>query len=208
MTGQRGDTRRRVRETALTLFADKTYGATTLQDIADAMGVTKAALYYYFRTKEEILADLVEPAVAELEEILDRAEGQSFSPAATRELLLAMGELYAGDRRRLIILMFDRTFKSVPVLGERAMVCRQRTQQALARGSAHDSAGDVRAIAALAALTVPLAALEGYEDLHPLVGPAVAAACAVLGIRPPRGGAAGTGTAKAVPGKASAATVG
>ncbi|MFE3316542.1 TetR/AcrR family transcriptional regulator, partial [Embleya sp. NPDC059213] len=189
MTGQRGDTRRRVRETASTLFAEKTYGATTLQDIADTMGVTKAALYYYFRTKEEILADLVEPAIVELEAILDRAEGQSFSPAATRELLLAMGELYAADRRRLIILMFDRTFKTQPVLGERVMVCRQRTQQALARGSAHDSAGDVRAIAALAALTVPLAALEGYEDLRPLVAPSVAAACAVLGIRAPRANA-------------------
>ncbi|MGC0419819.1 TetR/AcrR family transcriptional regulator [Embleya sp. AB8] len=187
MTGQRGDTRRRVRETALTLFADKTYGATTLQDIADAMGVTKAALYYYFRTKDEILADLVEPTAEALEAILDRAEGQAGSPAATRELLLAMGELYAADRRLLAVLLFDRTFKSQPVLGARVMECRRRTQLALVRGSAvGDTAGEVRAIAALAALTVPLAALEGYDDLRPLVGPAVVAACAVLGIRPPR----------------------
>ncbi|MFI1581716.1 TetR/AcrR family transcriptional regulator [Embleya sp. NPDC020630] len=197
MTGQRGDTRRRVRDAALTLFAERTYGATRLQDIADAMGVTKAALYYYFHTKEEILADLVEPAVEELEAILDRAEGHGFSPAATRDLLVAMGELYARDRRLLTVLMFDRTFRAQPVLGARVLACRRRTQAALNRSDAEDTmVGEVRALAALAALTVPLAALEGYDDLRPLVGPSVAAACAVLGIRPPRAraGAAAVGS--------------
>ncbi|OPC78953.1 hypothetical protein B4N89_33095 [Embleya scabrispora] len=200
MTGQRGDTRRRVRDAALTLFAERTYGATRLQDIADAMGVTKAALYYYFHTKEEILTDLVEPAVEELEAILDRAEGHDFSPAATRDLLVAMGELYARDRRLLTVLMFDRTFRAQPVLGARVLACRRRTQRALNRSDAEDAmVGEVRALAALAALTVPLAALEGYEDLRPLVGPSVAAACAVLGIRPPRAraGAAAVGSAVA-----------
>ncbi|WP_331766782.1 helix-turn-helix domain-containing protein [Embleya sp. NBC_00896] len=186
MTGRRGDTRRRIREAALTLFADKTYGATTLQDIADEMGVTKAALYYHFHTKDEILADLVEPTIAALEAIVDRAEGQPSSPAATRELLIAMCELYAGDRRLLGILMFDRTFKAQQVLSGRSTACRTRAQRVLTHGAEGDTVAEVRAIAALAALTVPLVALDGHDDLRPLVAPAVAAACAVLGIRPPR----------------------
>jgi AcrR family transcriptional regulator len=40
------------------LFAEKGFASTTLQDIADALGVTRPAVYYYFKTKEEILAQL------------------------------------------------------------------------------------------------------------------------------------------------------
>ena len=186
MTGPRGDTRQRVLDTALTLFADRTYGATTLQDIADAMGVTKAALYYYFRTKDEILTALIEPSTVALEELLDRAESRPPAPAVTRDVLVGLGELSARDRRRLGIMMFDRTFVYDEALGKRSRAGQERLQRVLTRGLDDDPDAEVRVLAALAALAVPFVALQTREDPRPIIRPAVAAACAVLGIRPPR----------------------
>jgi AcrR family transcriptional regulator len=46
-------------ETAAQLFARRGYAGTSLQDIADAMGITRPALYYYVKSKDELLAKLV-----------------------------------------------------------------------------------------------------------------------------------------------------
>lgn len=53
-------------ERAAELFAHKGYGGTTLQDIADAMGTSRTALYYYVKNKEDLLAKLVAEVSQEL----------------------------------------------------------------------------------------------------------------------------------------------
>ena len=53
------DTRSRLRELALQLFAEQGYEKTSLREIAERLGVTKAALYYYFKSKEDIVRSLV-----------------------------------------------------------------------------------------------------------------------------------------------------
>jgi AcrR family transcriptional regulator len=68
-------TRAAVLETARRLFHHHGYDATSLQQIADAMGVRKANVYYYFRTKAAILEALLEPMAAALRDLLDAAEG-------------------------------------------------------------------------------------------------------------------------------------
>ena len=45
--------------TARRLFAEQGFDATSLQQIADAMGVQKANVYYYFKTKSAILEELI-----------------------------------------------------------------------------------------------------------------------------------------------------
>ncbi len=78
MTPSRADqaeaTRRAVLAAAQTLFVRQGYDATSLQAIADEMGVTKANVYYYFRTKAEILETLLRPMADALEALLDDAE--------------------------------------------------------------------------------------------------------------------------------------
>jgi AcrR family transcriptional regulator len=55
-------------DVSIGLFYEKGYENTTLQDIADRMGFTKAAIYYYAKNKEELLVEIytsiVEPAIA------------------------------------------------------------------------------------------------------------------------------------------------
>lgn len=58
MDGRRSDTKDRIRAVAMELFAERGYEKTSLREIAERLGVTKAALYYHFRTKEDIVVSL------------------------------------------------------------------------------------------------------------------------------------------------------
>jgi len=75
----------RVLDAALTLIAEHGVGGTSLQMIADAIGVTKAAVYHQFKTKEQIVIALTERELGGLEEALEAAEAD---PSRARELLL------------------------------------------------------------------------------------------------------------------------
>lgn len=55
-----GDTKERIMETALELFAEKGYLGTSMNDIAKQLGFTKAALYKHYTSKQEILDRIVE----------------------------------------------------------------------------------------------------------------------------------------------------
>ena len=55
----RADTRARILDIAAELFATKGYAGTSIRDISEALGVTKAALYYHFTSKEEILTEML-----------------------------------------------------------------------------------------------------------------------------------------------------
>ncbi len=54
----RGETRERILDVALELFNEQGYDKTSLREIAERLGVTKAALYYHFERKEDILLEL------------------------------------------------------------------------------------------------------------------------------------------------------
>lgn len=54
----RGSTRERILDVALDLFTERGYDKTSLREIADSLGFTKAALYYHFERKEDILLAL------------------------------------------------------------------------------------------------------------------------------------------------------
>jgi AcrR family transcriptional regulator len=66
-------TRQQILETAQRLFTEHGYDATSLQMIADEMGLTKAAVYYHFRAKSDILRAAMQPGIQRLEALLDDA---------------------------------------------------------------------------------------------------------------------------------------
>jgi AcrR family transcriptional regulator len=84
---EHSDTRVRIQAVALELFIEQGYEATSLREIAERLGVTKAALYYHFKTKEDIVASLVQDRIEALEEMLDWAEKQPQGPELRRELI-------------------------------------------------------------------------------------------------------------------------
>ncbi|MGK5551567.1 TetR/AcrR family transcriptional regulator [Actinomadura kijaniata] len=87
MTRRRSDTRERIRQTALELFLERGYDQTSLREIAERLGVTKAALYYHFKTKEELVASLGEGVDGNLAELVEWGRSQPRTPEVRRELL-------------------------------------------------------------------------------------------------------------------------
>jgi AcrR family transcriptional regulator len=81
------DTRSRLRQLALQLFAEQGYEATSLREIAERLGVTKAALYYYFKSKEDIVRSLVEDYVADLDELIDWGKQQPRTAQTRAEIV-------------------------------------------------------------------------------------------------------------------------
>jgi AcrR family transcriptional regulator len=71
---RRTDTRERAVTVALGLFARQGYTATSLREIAEQLGITKAALYFHFRTKEEILTAILDGYLEGISALVTDAE--------------------------------------------------------------------------------------------------------------------------------------
>lgn len=83
---RRGEARERRRqeivETAAQVFATKGYDGTSIQDIADAVGMLKGSLYYYIDSKEDLLAAVISEAHRvgmERVEMLERDDGDALT---------------------------------------------------------------------------------------------------------------------------------
>jgi AcrR family transcriptional regulator len=97
----------RVVAAALELFAVHGVSGTSLQMIADAIGVTKAAVYHQFKTKEEIVLAAAEAELARLVTALDAADAEP-SPERAREVLLSgMVDLTIERRRTVSVILSD-----------------------------------------------------------------------------------------------------
>ena len=83
----RTDTRSRVQKVALELFAEQGYEKTSLREIAERLGVTKAALYYHFKSKEDIVHSFTDDYFAAIDGLVDWAKDQPPTDATRREIL-------------------------------------------------------------------------------------------------------------------------
>ncbi len=88
----RSDTRERILAAALAGFARRGVEATSLDDVAEAVGVRKQTILYWFGSKDALVTGVVEEAVGELGEALDRAvaarrPGRSATGAVVDEVL-------------------------------------------------------------------------------------------------------------------------
>jgi AcrR family transcriptional regulator len=83
-----GDTRARIQQIALELFAEQGYEKTSLREIAERLDVTKAALYYHFKSKEDIVRSLVEDYFGQIDALIAWAKTQP-RDAQTRDELLS-----------------------------------------------------------------------------------------------------------------------
>jgi AcrR family transcriptional regulator len=76
----RRDTRARIQRVALELFAEQGYETTSLREIAERLDVTKAALYYHFKSKEDIVRSLLEDYVGQIDDLVAWAATQPRTP--------------------------------------------------------------------------------------------------------------------------------
>jgi len=103
----RGQGRARVLAAALELFAVNGVSGTSLQMIADHLGVTKAAVYFQFRAKEDIVLAVVEDAVAQLRGFLEASEAAATAEEGTALALEGLIATVVEHRQVVASLLTD-----------------------------------------------------------------------------------------------------
>ncbi|WP_405586886.1 TetR/AcrR family transcriptional regulator [Streptomyces sp. NBC_01092] len=84
---RRGNTRQRIQDVALELFAEQGYEKTSLREIAERLDVTKAALYYHFKTKEEIIVSLFQDLTQPIEDLIEWGRQQPHTLDTKQEIV-------------------------------------------------------------------------------------------------------------------------
>ena len=83
----RTDTRARIQQIAVELFTEHGYEGTSLREIAERLGVTKAALYYHFKSKEDIILSLVLDYQAQIDALIAWSRERPGNAETRREIL-------------------------------------------------------------------------------------------------------------------------
>lgn len=100
-------TRQRLIDAAVALFTKHSYAGTSLQMIADELGFTKAAIYHHFRTREQLLAAVLEPTLRQLREVVAAAEAQRTARARAERMLSGYADLAVRNRGLVAVLAAD-----------------------------------------------------------------------------------------------------
>ncbi|MHC9294556.1 TetR/AcrR family transcriptional regulator [Mycobacterium sp. LTG2003] len=103
----RAATRERLVDAAVKLFTRHGFAGTSLQMIADELGFTKAAIYYHFRTREQLLSAVVEPILEELRTVVDAAEQQRSAHARADRMVCGYAEIAVRNRALVAVLAGD-----------------------------------------------------------------------------------------------------
>jgi AcrR family transcriptional regulator len=102
------DARSRIQAVALEMFIEEGYDKTSLREIAEKLGVSKAALYYHFPTKDDIVNSLVEDRIATITQLIDWAQEQPRTEATRQEFMRRYAAELQGPMSLKIMQFFER----------------------------------------------------------------------------------------------------
>ncbi len=139
---------------AAALFAQRGYTATTMNEVAEACGVSKPSLYHYVRDKHQLLAEIAEAHVGRLLALIADVDAAKPAPGERlRRLIDAFLAAYAGSQAEHRVLTEDVRFLAAAEK-KRVLGAQRRVVAAFA-----DAIAAVRPELAAARLQKPLAML-------------------------------------------------
>jgi len=150
----------RIITAALDLFAEHGVGGTSLGMIANALGVTKAAVFHQFKTKDEIIVAAAEAELAALEAVLDAADAEPSRERAREVLIARIVDLAVERRRTASTILSDPVIVSFFAAHEPF----RRVMHRLSRLLMGDNAGPEARVS-----TAVLSAAISGAVIHPLV---------------------------------------
>lgn len=136
-----------IEEVTAKLFGHKGYDSTSMREIAGELGMNPSSLYYYFKSKENILFKLMNDAMDDALAVLVRICAADLIPEEKlRRLLRFYTRYYAGDQERLILLVNETN--ALNVEHRRILVQKQRNYVQLIRSVLEElaAAGKTREI--------------------------------------------------------------
>lgn len=179
--------REQICEAALDLFVAHGYGATSLEDIAGRLGLTRQAVLYHFRTKEELLRHVLDPYLGRIGSLLEQMQASDPpTPAQRRAMITALVTTSLPHRRAIALLNRFTTESRIAGLGPVLVTLNTQLVRLLA-GTAitHNPALRVRVVATLAALSGVMASLNDVPLATPHEHQALIDGCvAILDPRP------------------------
>ncbi len=184
----RDETRGRILAASLQLIAERGFAATSTREISERLGFTKAALYYHFRTKADLLAAIVQPVMEELVALVGSV-GAPRTLAERRRVVERYVDVVAAHASLIKVLSDDPSVRRSEVLGAARPQFR-RLVEVLAGCEQPDVVERARVRAALGAVHATLVRAEPDEDPAALRDVALSVALAVLGL----GGTRSSGT--------------
>jgi AcrR family transcriptional regulator len=160
-----GDTRETIRAVALELFSTKGFEQTSLREIAERVGLTKASLYYHYSSKQALLLAVVEPVITGWRAIAEDTESLEHTPATVREVVERCLDVLL--RNRAVAGVFQRDPAGVAVvaqsLWEDSLTLGRRLVTWLA-GPTPTATDRLRAVAAMEVLGAVLTAGTYHPD--------------------------------------------
>ncbi|GAA4478641.1 TetR/AcrR family transcriptional regulator [Microbacterium panaciterrae] len=121
--GRPGYDRAQVLEIAVRLFNEQGYDATSVSSLAEELGLSKAAMYHHFDSKEQILEIALDDALSGLEAVLDGALADEL-PAATQLVTVIQGAVHVLASRLPQVTLLLRVHGNSEI--ERAALVRRR----------------------------------------------------------------------------------
>ena len=149
MTKPRSRTRQRIQEVARDLFARQGVQRTSLQDIADELGITKPALYYHFASREDLVRSIVVPLIEEGEQFV--ADQENLGHTDARELLEGYFDFHYRHREDLVLVLAELTMLADLGLIDKVLAWRDRLGK-LVFGARPTLAQSTRAVVAFGGL--------------------------------------------------------
>lgn len=107
LASPRGVVRERVLNAALELFAEHGVSGTSLQMIADRVGVAKASVYYQFHTKEDIVLTLISPVFEDIARLVKIADAVGTAEARRDVAISGLVELAVRNRNLTTVFFGD-----------------------------------------------------------------------------------------------------
>jgi AcrR family transcriptional regulator len=106
------------------LFLQQGVQRTSLQDIADKLGITKPALYYHFSSREDLVRSILVPLIDEGEQFVDEQEARGHTDA--RELLEGYFDFHYRHREDLVLVLAELTALADLGLIDKVLAWRDR----------------------------------------------------------------------------------
>jgi AcrR family transcriptional regulator len=132
-----GGTRALILQTAQRLFEERGYDATSLREIAEAVGMTKAAVYYHYPAKEHLLVELTRPMLDAMSDMVTRLRdaGAGGDPRAALESYL---DLFVEHLPFVHLLSRDPATQNHPDVGQRIRTLAEAVQRLITGAEASD----------------------------------------------------------------------
>jgi AcrR family transcriptional regulator len=175
---------RRIAQLALARFRVGGFVGTSIADLAGALGVSKAAIYYHYRSKDALLHRLIDPLLDAIDACIQDHDTPAVSARTARQLLGAYLAVLLAHRKVVPLVATDVAILNHPRIGPRLRAQNHQLQSFLT-GSHTSALARLRAEAALGAIWRPLIA-EPPLDLADAAHQQILIEAAVATLQPSR----------------------